>query len=159
MCLFDPSSGGIPEGGNRCSVCPKDGGISALIPLPCAQHLADVDGVDAGFEAVVPLLRGPVAEVLSRLVPGRHGLALHYHAGLLVVGVPFVQAIIAAQARMNNIRFIQSEIWLQRYNFLSVREKKIWPVQYFFVLSPCKKNMCGVNLFLATSKNVRIFAN
>ncbi len=86
MYLFDPSSGGIPEGGNRCSVCPKDGGVLALIPLPCAQHLADVDGVDAGFEAVVPLLRGPVAEVLSRLVSGRHGLALHDHAGLLVVG-------------------------------------------------------------------------
>ena len=86
MYLFDPSSGGIPEGGNRCSVCPKDGSVPALIPLPRAQHLADVDGVDAGFEAVVPLLRGPVAEVFGRLVPGRHGLALHDHAGLLVVG-------------------------------------------------------------------------
>ena len=42
--------------------------------------------MDAGIEAVVPLAGRRVAEVAFRLVPGGHGLALDYEAGLLVVG-------------------------------------------------------------------------
>lgn len=109
MYLFAPSSGGIPEGGNRCSVCLKDGSALALIPLPRAQHLADVDGVDAGLEAVVPLLRDPVAEVLGRLVPGRHGLALHDHAGLLIVGSA-VRASQNEQYTFHTIRNLAAKI-------------------------------------------------
>ena len=54
--------------------------------FPSPQHLSDIHGMHTGLEAVIPLLGGVVAEVLLRLVPCGHGLALYHQLGLLIVG-------------------------------------------------------------------------
>ena len=56
----------------------KDAEVLAggMLFFPGSNHFADIYRVDAGFKAIVPLLRRVVAEVLFCLMPGGHGLAL-----------------------------------------------------------------------------------